>query len=98
MAVRPVELSVTTALTSAPAASRNSKVLPLTVAGSTASLKVTVMLAVRETPVAPLAGEVDETVGAVVSTEKLHTRSAAKALPARSFTRGSVAPPRTLAV
>jgi hypothetical protein len=67
-----------------------------------ASLKVAVTFAVALTPVAPLAGEVAVTVGGVVSVDALvvndHAKFAASALPARSFTRGSVDPPTTVAV
>ena len=54
-------------MTSALAPSRNSNVVEPIVAASIASLKVTVMLPVCETPVAPLAGERALIVGGVVS-------------------------------
>jgi hypothetical protein len=66
-----------------------------------ASLKVTVTAVVAATPVAPLAGLTDATVGGVVSAAtvvNVEVNVVARALPAASLTRGSVVPPRTLTV
>jgi hypothetical protein len=63
-----------------------------------ASLNVAVTVVAALTFVAPLAGVTAVTVGGVASTVNDHVRLAANALPARSFTRGSVAPPFTVAV
>ena len=52
---------------SAFAASRNSKLLVVMVAGSIASLKVAVTAIATPTPVAPLTGNVAVTVGDVMS-------------------------------
>ena len=95
--VRPFVLRVNDVCdTGVPDGSRNSKLAAVTVAAAIASLKVAVMLAVLLTPVAPLAGDVDVTVGGVVSIVKVQTLSTASALPATSFT--PLAPPRTIAV
>src|SRR5438034_6683084 len=80
---------------------RNSNVDVLIVAESIASLNVAVTAVVVATPVAPLAGDTPVTVGGVVSGVAVvndHVKSLASALPAESFTRGSVAPPCTVAV
>ena len=65
------------------------------VEGSIASLNVAVMILLRSTPVELFVGSVDIAVGAVLSAAepvmKLHTKSLAIALPARSLT--PVAPP-----
>ena len=67
---------------------RKVKVAVVTVRGSSASLKVAATLLLMATPMAALAGFVEVTVGAVVSAVapvvKLHTKSLASALPARS--------------
>ena len=67
----------------------NVKVRLVIVNGSIASLKVAVIFVLIATPVAALAGTVRLTVGAVVSgaapVVKLHTKSLASALPARSL-------------
>jgi hypothetical protein len=67
-----------------------------------ASLKVTATVALVATPVAPLAGFTDETVGAVVSDAVLvvnvDVKVAVNALAAASLTRGSVVPPTTVSV
>ena len=59
------------------------------VKGSIDSLKVAATCWLRTTPMAPFAGSVELTVGAVVSgtvpVVKLHTLSTASALPARSL-------------
>src|SRR5438067_10579212 len=80
--------------------SLSTNVVALIVAAFIASLKVAVTFVVAVTPVAPAAGEVAVTVGGVTSllVVKDHVELAASALPAKSFTRGSVAPPRTVAV
>ena len=73
----------------------------LIVAGSIASLNVAVTAVVVATPVAPLVGDTLVTVGGVVSgvaVVKDQLKLLASALPAVSFTRGSVAPPFTVAV
>ena len=67
VAVRVAALQVTAAATSAPAGVRSSNVEVEMDAGSIASLKVAVTLAVTATPVAPAAGVVPVTVGGVVS-------------------------------
>ncbi|GMU35412.1 MAG: hypothetical protein AMXMBFR20_32840 [Planctomycetia bacterium] len=59
------------------------------VEGSIASVKVAVKVVLIATPVAALTGNVELTMGAVVSAavpvEKLHTKLLASALPAKSF-------------
>jgi len=74
----------------------------LTVVGSIISLNVTLTVVFTETPVALLAGVTPLTVGAVLSELVLVVNKAenvvASALPAKSLTRGSVAPPLTLTV
>jgi hypothetical protein len=66
------------------------------------SLKVVVTAVLVATTVAALAGFTEDTVGAVVSEVvpvlNDEVKLAAKALPARSFTRGSVVPPSTVSV
>jgi hypothetical protein len=92
---------VTVAATSALLGLRSSNdVLPIVVA-SIASLNTAVTAVVAATPVAPLVGVTLLTVGGVVSGVVVvndQVKLAASALPARSFTRGSVAPPLTVAV
>src|SRR5437764_7016858 len=80
--------------------SLSTNVVAVIVAAFIASLKVAVTLVVPLTFVAPLAGDVAVTVGGVTSLLVVndHVELAASALPAKSFTRGSVAPPRTVAV
>ncbi len=56
------------AATLALAALRSSKVLPLIVVASSASLKTALTVENTLTPVAPAAGVVDETLGPAVST------------------------------
>ena len=57
------------------------------VAGSIGSLNVTLTGAVAETPVAPLPGDVDVTVGGTSSrVEKPNLKSAGSRLPATSLT------------
>ncbi len=89
-------LYVTTAGTSTLPGPRNSNVVVLIVAGFMSSLKVAVMLPLRETPVAPLPGVIEDTVGGVVSVTVVNDQlaSAASALPAASLT--PAAPPRTV--
>ena len=61
------------------------KVVVLMLAGFIASLKVTVTTAREHTPVAPLAGVTETTVGGglhpLAAVLKLHTKSVARALP-----------------
>ena len=80
--------------------SRSSKVDVPIVDVSIASLNVAVTAVVIAIPVAPLAGDIAVTVGGVVSVTVVndHVELAASALDARSLTRGSVAPPFTVAV
>jgi hypothetical protein len=86
------------------AALRNWKVLPLTVAGSIASLNLAVTAEMRLTPVAPVEGVRAITAGGVVSpvAEAAVVNDQVMLLliqlPDASFTRGSVEPPRTVAV
>ena len=65
------------------------KVTFVIVSGSITSLKVAAAFLLRATPVAPFAGSVKVTVGAVVSAAapvvKVHTKLLANALPARSL-------------
>jgi len=64
------------------------KLAAVTVAGSTASLKVAVMFVLTGTLVAVSAGSVEVTVGAVLSAApvvKFHVALAASALPAKSL-------------
>ena len=70
------------------------------VAGSIFSLKNANTRRLRGTPVAPLAGFTETTVGAVLSVSVVNDELnvTAKAFPAKSFTLGSVAPPKTRAV
>src|SRR4051812_25293920 len=83
---------------SALAPSRRTNVVVLIVVASIAVLNVAVTVVVAAT-VEPLAGLTAVTVGAVVlPLVNDHVRLAASALPATSFTRGSVAPPLTVAV
>jgi hypothetical protein len=74
----------------------------LIVAASIASLKVTVTTLLAATPPAPLAGVNAVTAGGVVSGAAAVVNDtvlfAARALPAKSLTRGSVLPPRTVSV
>jgi hypothetical protein len=74
----------------------------LTVVGSIISLNVTLTVVFTETPVALLAGVTPLTVGAVLSelvlVEKEAENVVTSALPAKSLTRGSLAPPSTLTV
>jgi hypothetical protein len=67
------------------------KLLVVMEAGAMASLKVAVTLLVKHTPVAPFNGLTEVTVGAVVSpillVVKVHTKSLAKALLAKSFAK-----------
>ena len=94
-------LYVTAAGTRVLPASRNSKVDPVTVVAFIASLKVAVTGVVGATPLAPLAGDRPVTVGGVTSAAavvKVQPASTARALPARSLTRGLTVPPLTVAV
>jgi len=72
------------------------------VVGSIISLNVTLTVVFTETPVALLAGVTPLTVGAVLSELVLVVKEAenvvTSALPAKSLTRGSLAPPSTLRV
>jgi len=68
VAVRVAAAYVTVAATGLFDPSRRLNVLPLTVAGSIASLNVALADAKMSTPVAPLAGDLPVTVGAVAST------------------------------
>ena len=71
------------------------------VVASIASLNVAMTAVVAATPVAPLVGDTLVTVGGVVSGVVVvndQVKLVASALPAESFTRGSVAPPFTVAV
>src|SRR5678816_1002286 len=88
----------TVAVTTLFAESRNTNVPVVIVDEFIASLKVAVTFAVPLIPVAPAAGDVDVTVGAVVSANivNVHTLSAANGLPARSLT--PAAPPKTVPV
>ena len=65
-------------------------VVVLTVAVFIASLKVTLMTAREHTPVAPVAGVMETTVGGglhpLAAVVKLHTKSVARALPKVSRT------------
>ena len=83
--VRPFVLRVSDVATTVPEEgpdeTLNSKLAAFTVVGFTASLKVTERFAVRLTPVAPLAGDVDVTVGGVVSIVNDQTLSTAMATP-----------------
>jgi hypothetical protein len=74
--------------------SRSSTVIVFTVVGSIASLKVTFTFASTLTSRLPSVGKKVETVG-IASVVKAPAASKARELPARSFTRGSVAPPLT---
>ncbi len=67
VAFAAIESYVTVAGTSVPPEFRSSKVEPVTVAGSSASLKVAVTVLATGTSVAPAAGVTFVTVGAVVS-------------------------------
>ena len=64
------------------------------------SLNVTATVTLAAMPAAPFAGLTEVTVGLVVSDEVLvpnvEVNVVANALPAKSLTRGSVVPPRTL--
>ena len=81
------------------AAFLNSKVVAVRVAGSMAWLKVAVTAVVVNMPVVPLAGVFAVTVSGVADTVvKVHAKLAARAFPARSLIRGSVAPPFSVAV
>ena len=81
------------------AAFLNSKVVAVRVAGSMAWLKVAVTAVVATTPVAPLAGVLVVTLsGEAATVVKLQVKLAARAFPARSLIRGSVVPPRSVAV
>src|SRR2546423_1259828 len=78
---------------------RSSKLVVVIVVGSTASLNVAVTVVAVVTLVALSVGDTDVTVGGVTSAAtvvKDQTRSAARALPTRSFT--PVEPPLTRAV
>ena len=74
----------------------------MTLDASSGSLKRTVTFVLRLTPVEPSFGVTVVIVGGVVSCDgavvvNVHVTFAASALPATSFTRGSVAPPSTVA-
>jgi hypothetical protein len=77
-------------------------VFVLIVVGSIFSLNVTLIVVFVATPVAPFAGLTALTPGAVVSDPELVLNDdenvVASALPAKSLTRGSMAPPSTLRV
>ena len=81
--------ALTVAVTRVLAAFLNWNVVPVTVETFTASLKFAVIFPVIPTPVAPLRGDTEVTVGGVLSTVavvKLHIKLFARAFPARSFT------------
>jgi hypothetical protein len=77
-------------------------VLVDTVAGSKASLKLIVTDGFLGTPVAPVGGLTATTVGGIVSGGSAvvndDEKFVANALPAKSLTLGSVAPPSALTV
>lgn len=80
----------------------NSIVLVEIVAGLMSSIKLIVTAGFLGTPVAPPVGLMETTVGDVVSAIELVVKDevsvVSNALPAKSVTRGSVAPPNTLTV
>src|SRR5262245_22878592 len=84
--------------TGAPAASVSRTVLAFTLAGSSCFAKYASGATVVGTPVEVSEGTVTKTVNGTGVVVKLHVTSAARGLPAKSFTRGSVLPPLTLAV
>ena len=97
--MRVAALYETVAGTSALDGVRSSNVPVVTVVGSMSWSNVAVTgRADRRRPVAPLAGVVPVTAGGGAEVVNDQTTSAASALPAASFTRGSVAPPRSVAV
>ena len=88
---------VTVASTPIPAALRSVIVCAVMVLAFIASLNVTLTLPFTEAFVAPLAGEVEATVGGVVSTVvNDHVKFDASEFPAASLT--PLAPPTTVAV
>jgi hypothetical protein len=82
------------------ALSNSKKVVLLTVVGSTALLNAAVTGIVELTPLAPFGGVTDKTTGGCDELEVANDQAVleASAVPDVSFTRGSVAPPRTSAV
>src|SRR6185312_14981924 len=95
VAVEPLPDAV--AATAVPFPSRRTKFPVVTLDGAIGSLNVALMLVPGPTPVAPAAGTVLATVGGVVSGATVvndQEKSAASALPARSFTP----PPTSVAV
>ena len=92
----------TVAAIALPPGSRNSNVVASIDDEFIASLNVAVTVVLAATPVAPLAGVTAVTTGGVVSAPVVvvndHDTFALIGLPGVSFTRGSTAPPLTVAV